>query len=112
MSLSKVFFYVTGRVQGVMFRQTLMRGAIKRGISCGATNCKDDRKKVDVTIEGNKEKVDEMIKTLMQGKELNSWGAKISKLQLCDKGLDTFEHEVNTKNVDDFKWNDDCEFYI
>jgi hypothetical protein len=32
------YFIAIGKVQGVMFRQTIMRGAMKRGIKAGATN--------------------------------------------------------------------------
>ena len=112
MSLSKVYCYVIGRVQNVMFRQTIMRGALKRGLECGATNNKENTRRVDISLKGNKEKIDEMLDIIKSGKELNSWGAYVDKLTICDHGIDPINHEINTSNVDNFNWNQDIDFYL
>ena len=108
----KVFCSVKGKVQNVMFRQTLMRGALKRGIIAGATNNKKDRHRVDISLEGPKEKVDEIIEGLKSGKKLNSWGAHATELHLLEEGIEPLQHEVNTSNVDSIKWKKGVEFYL
>ena len=39
-------FYVYGRVQNVMFRQTVIRAALNRGMKAGATNTKSRKDEV------------------------------------------------------------------
>ena len=46
-------FLVKGNVQGIMFRQTVIRGAKKRALKAGATNDPDDRNIVRFTLEGD-----------------------------------------------------------
>jgi acylphosphatase len=108
----KVFCYVKGKVQKVMFRQTLMRAALKRGVVAGATNNKKDKHRVDISLEGEPSKVNEIIEGLKSGKDLNSWGAKATSLEIVDIGKEPLEHEVNTSNVDNFKWKKGVEFYL
>ena len=108
----KVFCYVKGKVQRVMFRQTLMRGAIKRGVVAGATNNRKDRHRVDISLEGPSSKVQEIIDGLKSGKKLNSWGAQATTFELVETGKEPLEHEVNTSNVDSIKWKKGVEFYL
>ena len=78
-------FKVYGKVQGVMFRQTFIRGLLKRKLSGGATNLKDDKKTVDITIEAVTEsEILSLIKKLLSLRVINSWGATVQKIQKID----------------------------
>ncbi|KAH0791489.1 Acylphosphatase family protein [Histomonas meleagridis] len=95
-----------------MFRQTIMRGAIKRGILAGATNCTDDKNKVIATFVGDKDKINDLVKTLGSGKVLNSWNAQVTSYEENESGLPVESHEVTTKNVDQINWPGEVEIYI
>ncbi|EAX91219.1 hypothetical protein TVAG_066240 [Trichomonas vaginalis G3] len=112
MSVQNVFGYVTGWVQNVMFRQTLMRAAIKRGIIAGATNNKNDHYRVDFSMKGPEPKINELLNEIKSGKVLNSWGARALDVKITDSGKDPLEHKVNTTTVDTFNWDKDVEFYL
>lgn len=112
MSSPTVFLVVHGKVQNVMFRQTIMRGALKRGLIAGATNIKKDKTRVDIALEGERSKIDEIIEGLKSGKRLNSWGAHCTSVEIVDSGKAPLEHEVNTSNVDNIKWKKGVEFYL
>ena len=56
-----------GRVQNVMFRQTLIRGAQKRGLEAGATNDASDRRVVTFTLCGDAGKIAEIVNFLSAG---------------------------------------------
>eukprot|EP01122_Echinamoeba_exundans_P014742 TRINITY_DN6732_c0_g1_i1.p2 TRINITY_DN6732_c0_g1~~TRINITY_DN6732_c0_g1_i1.p2 ORF type:complete len:100 (+),score=16.53 TRINITY_DN6732_c0_g1_i1:23-301(+) len=73
------YFTVKGRVQQVMFRQTLIRAALKRNLRGGATNSKRDRNEVTFTLEGDGSKIDEIVNFMKTGKPPNSWGAQVEK---------------------------------
>jgi acylphosphatase len=45
-----IFLVAKGKVQEVMFRKTLMYGALKRGIAAGGSNSKIDPDRVDITL--------------------------------------------------------------
>lgn len=49
------YFVLKGKVQGVMCRQTLMRGAQKRDLDAGATN--EANGEVTLTLSGDNDKV-------------------------------------------------------
>lgn len=68
-------YRVWGRVQGVMFRQTLMRGAQRRGLQAGASNDADDRSAVTLTLAGDPQHVRELVSSLCSG-----------RLQFCEEG--------------------------
>lgn len=106
------YFTFHGHVQYAMFRQTIMRGAIKRSIDAGATNCVDDKEKVIATFEGPRDKIDDLVNTLGSGKVLNSWKAQVTSFEENKEGKAVHEHEVTTKNVDDIKWPGEVEIYI
>ena len=106
------YYKVIGNVQGVMFRQTLIRGALKRGLQAGATNLADGS--VSFVLKGEKEQIDEIINFLESGKVINSWKAKVEKLsELSEKDAIAFEnHQVTTDNVDNFNWSEGVEMYL
>ena len=99
-------------MQYAMFRQTIMRGAIKRGILAGATNCTDDKNKVIATFEGDEQKIKDLVSVLTSGKELNSWHAVVGSFEKVDEGLPIEQHEVRVDNVDSIKWPGEVEIYI
>ena len=102
---------VEGKVQGVMFRQTFIRGLLKRNLSGGATNL-EDRNIVSFTIEGDEESVQSVIDSLAQIKPLNSWNAEVQKVSILDEIIPIEDHQVTTLNVDGFNWNPDVEFFF
>ena len=89
-----------------------MRGAIKRGLVAGATNVRKDRTRVDITLQGDPNKIQEIIDGLKSGKKLNSWGAHCTSVEVVETGKPPLEHEVNTQNVDNIKWKKGVEFYL
>ena len=105
-------FKVFGQVQGVMFRQTFIRGLIKRGLQGGATNQDDQDKTVNITIEADsEEKIKRVITDLMEIKIINSWKATVEKI-LGIELIKIEDHEVTTSNVDDHQWSSGVEFYF
>ena len=105
-------FKVYGSVQGVMFRQTFIRGLIKRGFRGGASNIKDREKTVNITIEArNKNQIREVIDTLLELKVINSWKATVERIiEIENINLD--DHEVTTNNVNEHKWSSGVDFYF
>lgn len=106
-----VFLIAHGDVQNVMFRQTIIRAAQKLGIEAGATN-NSDKTSCSITLKGPIDKTNSLINVLKSRKVLNSWGAQVFSVDIKPKGISIEEHTVNTKNVDDFHWRDDVDFYI
>jgi acylphosphatase len=107
-----VFLVVRGTVQNVMFRQTIMRAALARGIVAGATNVRTDCNRVDISLQGDRAKIQEIIDGLKSGKHLNSWGAHCDSVEVVGFGKDPLHHEVNTANVDDIQWVEGVTFYL
>lgn len=107
-----VFITVHGKVQNVMFRQTVMRGAIARNLVAGATNVKSDRTRVDISLSGDPSKINEMVEGMKSGKKLNSWNAHCTSVEITQTGKQPLEHEVNTSNVDNIKWKKGVSFYL
>eukprot|EP00747_Dinoflagellata_sp_TGD_P031481 gnl/TRDRNA2_/TRDRNA2_135306_c0_seq1.p1 gnl/TRDRNA2_/TRDRNA2_135306_c0~~gnl/TRDRNA2_/TRDRNA2_135306_c0_seq1.p1 ORF type:complete len:203 (+),score=29.65 gnl/TRDRNA2_/TRDRNA2_135306_c0_seq1:137-745(+) len=106
------YFVVRGKVQNVMFRQTIIRAMQSRGISGGGTNHSEDRNRVDLTFMGEQHKVNEIVNALREGKQLNNWGAQADSLQEFESGIKIEDHQVNTTNVDQFSWNPNVTMYI
>ena len=105
-------FKVLGKVQGVMFRQTFIRGLIKRNLRGGATNMNDHQKTVNITIESDSKKlIENIIVEIMQLKVLNSWDATVEKITEIAP-IQINDHEVTTDNVDDHKWSSGVDFYF
>jgi len=113
--MSQYYFDVYGKVQKVMFRQTLMRAAKKRNLFAAASNDRTDPQHVLCYVEGDEKLCQEIMERIESGMQLNSWGAKASKLEVCERPESDFlyeEFEVNTKNVDDINWSEGVEFYL
>ena len=104
------FYTAHGSVQGVMFRQTLMRGAQSRGLSAAATN--EDNGTVSFMLQGTPDAIDELIAVLEKGQAINSWGARVTRLERIKSGRPFSAYQVTTQNVDDFRWNQDIEMYL
>jgi acylphosphatase len=111
MSLTR-FFTFFGDVQWAMFRQTIMRAALRRNIRAGATNCGDDKHKVIATFCGETRKIDDLVSVLGSGKVLNSWKAKVTSWEEHANGISVEEHEVTTENVDSIQWPGKVEIFI
>lgn len=110
--LKKVSFYVTGNVQGAMFRQTFVRGAQKRKIKGGATNDSRNHHLVHCSLEGEESVVEEMISKLREVKPLNSWNAQVNELHFYDHFIEFSDYQVTTDNVNDYHWSPDVDFYL
>jgi len=108
----KINFYVRGKVQKVMFRQTIMRAAMKRGVVAGATNHKVDTNRVDIALQGGRAQVEEIVDGLKSGKKINSWGAYATEFHILQDGPNPLDHEVNTSNVDNIKWKKGVKFFL
>lgn len=105
-------FLVKGKVQGIMFRQTVIRGAEKRALKAGATNDPGDRSIVRFTLEGEEKMIQEIVDFMTAGNKLNSWGAQVDSLEELTPSYDIHVHEVTTENVDGFNWSKGVEFYL
>tara|TARA_B100000886_G_C20352806_1_gene461652 strand:- start:239 stop:565 length:327 start_codon:yes stop_codon:yes gene_type:complete len=104
-------FIVSGKVQGVMFRQTFIRGLLKRKLIGGATNNLDRSKSVTISIDADEEVIQEVINELRQIKIINSWNATIEEISEIPP-VPTKEHQVTTQNVDQFNWSTGVDFYF
>lgn len=49
---------------------------------------------------------------MKSGKDLNSWGAHVDKLEELSSGIAFEDHQVNTDNVDNFNWSPNVTFYL
>ncbi len=65
MQKARAHVLISGRVQGVFFRAYTQRAAQERGISGWVMNSRDGR--VEAVLEGEKEKVEDMIRWCHQG---------------------------------------------
>lgn len=110
--MKKISFYVTGNVQGVMFRQTFIRGSLKRKIKGGVTNDSKDHHLVHCSLAGEKLAINEMLNKLRERKPINSWNAQVDELHLYDHFIEFSDHQVNTDNIDDYNWSSDVDFYL
>ncbi|MDQ3645689.1 MAG: acylphosphatase [Actinomycetota bacterium] len=78
---------ISGRVQGVFFRETLRKEAERRGVSGSARNLDDGR--VEVILEGDPERVAEVKRWCRQGPSM----ARVESVEETDEtfeGLDGF----------------------
>lgn len=105
------FFVARGRVQGVMFRQTLIRGAQNRRLQAGASNLPNGVE-VAFTLEGEAEAIAELVAALRTRQPLNSWGARADCLLEQDGGAPVEARQVHTGNVDGFSWNPNITMYL
>lgn len=56
--------------------------------------------------------IEEIIEFLRSGEPMNDWGAKIISCQELERGKTLEQHQVNTKNVDNFRWKQNCTMYL
>ena len=112
MKQNQVYFKVSGKVQGVMFRQTFIRACHSRGLKAAASNLSDGT--VACYISGETGLIDDLMANLLSGKELNSWGACVDKMiPISFTECIPFErHQVTTDNVDTFNWNPNVDMYM
>lgn len=64
----RAHLFISGRVQGVFFRDSTRREALKRGITGWVRNLPDGR--VEAVFEGDKEMVEDMIQWCHKGPEI------------------------------------------
>lgn len=55
------YFKGYGQVQRVMFRQTFIRAAQRRGLVAGASNTKNNTNEVTFTLSGDNNKIEEIL---------------------------------------------------
>jgi acylphosphatase len=80
--------YVSGRVQGVFFRQRTVRMAREEGLGGWVRNLSDGR--MEAVFEGDSAKVDRMIEWCRRGPEM----AVVDEVELSEEepeGLQSFE---------------------
>ena len=105
-------FKVSGKVQGVMFRQTYIRACHSRGLKAAASNLTDGT--VSCYLSGDTGVIDDLMAKLHSGKEINSWGACVDKLIPISEaeGIPFEKHQVTTTNVDSFNWSSGVDMYL
>lgn len=105
-------FRAEGRVQAVMFRQTLIRAAQKRCLRAAASNMPDGS--VTFLLDGDPDKIEEIAAGLTSGREINSWGAHVTRLSPLPENdrIPFGKHQVTTENVDSFRWNTNIDMFL
>ncbi len=84
---ARVHIFVSGRVQGVLYRHNTQKMAQKLGLTGQVGNLADGR--VEVVFEGEKDKIEEMIKWARRGPFL----AKVENLEIIwEKYKDEFQN--------------------
>ncbi len=86
--IKRVRVFISGLVQGVFFRSFTQKKAQELGLAGWVRNLKDGR--VESVFEGEKDKIDKMIKWCYQGPP-NSKVEKVEKVEEAEKGLKSFE---------------------
>lgn len=79
MSPKRVHLLITGKVQGVYFRQTMMETAEKNNVFGWVRNLQDD--KVEAVLEGNDSNVDAVVEWAQFGPA----GAVVRKLKIAEE---------------------------
>ena len=110
--MEEITYRATGKVQKVMFRQTLIRLLLKQGMQGGATNQKDGT--VVFTVVGTCQQQECIKNRLENGKRLNDWNALPNNIQVLNEfSIPWKDHQVTTENVDVYKkWNTNVIMYI
>jgi acylphosphatase len=108
----KQSYLVQGKVQGVMFRKTLILAANKRALRAGATNDALDHDTVHFSLEGDSRKIKELEVQLLSLDPLNSWGARAMSLIPLSLFKEIETHEVTTENIENLKFSSGVEFYL
>lgn len=112
MSEKTVYVIARGKVQEVLFKKTLVMAGHRHGVKAGVTNSEEDKNRVDITIQGEPEKVDELLKVLAPGRKLNSIGAEFSSVELVESGKRFDEHTAHTGQFESTRFPDGVEFYV
>lgn len=77
--------FVSGRVQGVFYRESTRQEAAALGLKGGVRNLRDGR--VEVQIAGDEESVELLIKWLKTGPKF----AKVSNIEVIDMSAETVQ---------------------
>jgi acylphosphatase len=107
-----VFLIARGKVQEVMFRKTLLYGALKYFVSAGGTNSQTEGDRVDLTVSGAPDKVEAFIAALQPGRKLNSIGAEILSIERVNDGRPIESHISHTGQGTSVSPPSGVEFYI
>ena len=83
--MKSVHLIVSGRVQGVFFRDNTRKKAIELGLHGYAKNLEDGN--VEVVAQGDEEKINEFIEFIKKGPGI----AKVENIQIKHKELEKFD---------------------
>ena len=61
---------------------------------------------------GDIEKINGLADRLSSGERLNSWGARVEKLEELSVQKSIKDYEVNSENVNNFNWNPNITLYL
>ena len=86
--MARAHVFVSGKVQGVFYRDTTKKEADKRGVSGWVRNLRDGR--VEAVFEGPRDKVDEMVAWCRIGSPL-SRPTFVDRADEPEEGLKGFE---------------------
>lgn len=88
--MKSVHLIVSGRVQGVFFRNNTRKKAIELGLNGYAKNLHDGN--VEVVAEGKEEKINELIEFIKK----NPGIAKVADIKIKEKNFENFKgFEIN-----------------
>jgi acylphosphatase len=105
-------YSIYGKVQGVMFRKTLILAAGKLELAAGASNDNNDTDCVHFSLAGDSRKIETLEQRLMTLESLNSWGAKATKLIKLKNYKKVKTYEVTTLNIEKLQFTSGVEFYL
>lgn len=91
-------FVITGRVQGVFFRKTVVHLAHLAGMQCGATNSANPSE-VYVTFQGEFEQIDHLLKDITQGKAINKCGCIPRSYHAHTSTIAINHHQMTTEKL-------------
>ena len=83
--MKSVHLIVSGRVQGVFFRDNTRRKATELGLNGYAENLEDGN--VEVVAQGDEEKINELVEFIKKGPGI----AKVENIQIKNKKLEKFD---------------------
>ena len=93
MKQTRVHIFISGRVQGVLFRQSSRARALELGVTGWAHNLLDGR--VEIVCEGEKEKVEQFIEWCKQGPGL-------AKVEHLDVSYEDYKGEFKDFSIRQF----------
>ena len=104
-------FSITGLVQGVFFRKTIVTLAHKYGLTCGATNSSDPSM-VIVSFCGDYEKIKSLLTSITTGKAINNCGCTPRSYKPYDKAIELNAHQMNSDKIKQSPIPDGIDFFI